>query len=170
MSIEQEKKFHVLVQIYYLVGCDRIRARYYILKIDRTRPMDLQLQDDQFEYRVHRLQHAHYLASVSDSSRYTLSEVLSVLHTIAEGSRPFGGLKKVCVAYGIFGTSFGFIYIFWKNYSSFGTDRIRRIREVPAGILHAAHHQPKEGRQHRLPLDLPRWWYGTLVREWMKTS
>ncbi|KAK1287335.1 Phosphoinositide phosphatase SAC1 [Acorus calamus] len=68
---------------FYLIGCDRRKRNYRVLKIDRSEPSDLSISEDPVSY--------------------TLPEVKNLLQRIGEGNRSTGGLAFVCKAYGITG-------------------------------------------------------------------
>ncbi|KAH7279547.1 hypothetical protein KP509_37G024000 [Ceratopteris richardii] len=68
---------------YYLIGRDKIRSKWRVLKIDRSEPCELHVEED--------------------PSIYTQKDCNEFLHRLAEGNRACGGLKFVTKAYGIVG-------------------------------------------------------------------
>ena len=70
-------------QKYYLVGRDRKKQHWQVLKIDHTEAAELSVVEDPLEY--------------------TESECKRLLTCVAEGNRPTGGLQLVTKAYGIVG-------------------------------------------------------------------
>jgi phosphatidylinositol 3,5-bisphosphate 5-phosphatase len=71
------------VQNFYLVGCNKVRTIWRILKIDRLE--------------------AHELGIYEDSTVYSETECLELLKRIHDGNRSTGGLKFVTKCYGIIG-------------------------------------------------------------------
>jgi hypothetical protein len=72
-----------LNQRLYLVGSDRKRKLFRVLKIDRSEPSDLNISEDLVVYSP--------------------QEINNLLQRIAEGNRATGGLNFVVTAYGIAG-------------------------------------------------------------------
>ncbi|KAL6067859.1 phosphatidylinositol-3,5-bisphosphate 5-phosphatase [Balamuthia mandrillaris] len=70
-------------QRYYLVGSDRGMTRFRVLKIDRTCPTELKLEED--------------------PRHYSRQEIQDLLLMIEEGNKAAGGMKKTCSAYGVLG-------------------------------------------------------------------
>ncbi|KAJ6975538.1 phosphoinositide phosphatase SAC1-like isoform X2 [Populus alba x Populus x berolinensis] len=70
-------------QRFYLVGSDRRRKLFRVLKIDRSEPSDLNISEDLVVYSP--------------------QEINNLLQRIAEGNRATGGLNFVAKAYGIAG-------------------------------------------------------------------
>ncbi|KAJ3681440.1 hypothetical protein LUZ60_015929 [Juncus effusus] len=68
---------------YYLIGTDKEKRHYRVLKIDRSEPSDLSINEDPVVYSA--------------------QEVKSLLQRISEGNRSTGGLTFVTKAYGIAG-------------------------------------------------------------------
>ncbi|KAG0615581.1 hypothetical protein M758_5G052900 [Ceratodon purpureus] len=68
---------------YYLVGRDKKKQHWQVLKIDRTEAAELNL--------------------VEDPVIYTEAECKRLLNRVAEGNKPTGGLQLVTKAYGIVG-------------------------------------------------------------------
>lgn len=72
-------------QRFYLIGSDRNKKFFRVLKIDRMEPSDLNISEDPVVYPP--------------------QEVKSLLQRIAEGNRATGGLNFVAKVYGIVGKS-----------------------------------------------------------------
>ncbi|KAF7144022.1 hypothetical protein RHSIM_Rhsim05G0002000 [Rhododendron simsii] len=72
-----------LVVLFYMVGRDKSRTYWRVLKIDRSEPSELNINED--------------------STTYTESECCDLLRRIHEGNRSTGGLKFVTSCYGIIG-------------------------------------------------------------------
>ncbi|KAJ6762125.1 POLYPHOSPHOINOSITIDE PHOSPHATASE [Salix koriyanagi] len=70
-------------QRFYLVGSDRNKQLFRVLKIDRSEPSDLNISEDPVVYSP--------------------QEIKNLLQRIAEGNRATGGLNFVVKAYGIAG-------------------------------------------------------------------
>ncbi|KAK1307665.1 Phosphoinositide phosphatase SAC2 [Acorus calamus] len=68
---------------FYMVGRDKSRALWRVLKIDRLEPSELSIRED--------------------STRYSESECYDLLKRIHEGNRSTGGLKFITNCYGIVG-------------------------------------------------------------------
>lgn len=68
---------------FYMIGRDKTRAYWRVLKIDRTEPSELNIRED--------------------SATYTESECSDLLRRTHEGNRTTGGLKFVTTCYGIVG-------------------------------------------------------------------
>lgn len=71
-------------QRFYLVGSDREKRFFRVLKIDRSEPYELNLSEDPVVY--------------------TPQEVNNLLQRISEGNRSTGGLNFVAKVYGIAGS------------------------------------------------------------------
>ena len=71
------------VQRFYLVGSDRNKRFFRVLKIDRSEPSELNISEDPVVYSP--------------------QEIKSLLQRIAEGNRATGGLAFVAKVYGIAG-------------------------------------------------------------------
>ena len=70
-------------QNFYMIGRDKSRTYWRVLKIDRLDPSELNLRED--------------------STTYTESECSDLLRRIHEGNKSTGGLKFVTTCYGIVG-------------------------------------------------------------------
>lgn len=70
-------------QNFYMIGRDKGRTYWRVLKIDRLDPSELNIRED--------------------STTYTESECSELLRRIHEGNKPTGGLKFVTTCYGIVG-------------------------------------------------------------------
>ncbi|THG14459.1 hypothetical protein TEA_016306 [Camellia sinensis var. sinensis] len=68
---------------FYMIGRDKSRTYWRVLKIDRSEPSELNIRED--------------------STTYTESECCDLLRRIHEGNRSTGGLKFVTTCYGIVG-------------------------------------------------------------------
>lgn len=71
------------VQNFYLVGCNKARTIWRVLKIDRLE--------------------AHELSIYEDKTVYSEAECYELLKRIHDGNKPTGGLKFVTKCYGIVG-------------------------------------------------------------------
>ncbi|KAF2297363.1 hypothetical protein GH714_021926 [Hevea brasiliensis] len=76
-------RLHETRQRFYLIGSDRNKRFFRVLKIDRSEPSDLNISEDPVVY--------------------SLQEIKCLLHRIAEGNRATGGLNFVAKVYGIAG-------------------------------------------------------------------
>lgn len=85
-------------QRFYLIGSDRNKKWFRVLKIDRSEPSDLNLSEDPVVYSP--------------------QEIKNLLQRISEGNRATGGLAFVAKVYGIAGK--GFIYKF-QNFNFFSS-------------------------------------------------
>ena len=85
-------------QNFYLIGRDKCRTFWRVLKIDRLDPSELNILEDPATY--------------SDNECYDL------LKRIDEGNKSMGGLKLITICYGIVGRTslHGYIplHIFWS--------------------------------------------------------
>lgn len=79
----QKFRLYETVSNFYMVGRDKSRTRWRVLKIDRLEPTELNIRED--------------------STTYTESECNELLKRIHEGNRSTGGLKFVTSCYGIIG-------------------------------------------------------------------
>jgi len=70
-------------QRFYLIGSDRNKRFFRVLKIDRSEPSDLNISQDPV--------------------LYSPQEIKSLLQRIAEGNRATGGLTFVAKVFGIAG-------------------------------------------------------------------
>ena len=68
---------------FWLVGSNKKKTEFAVLKIDRTHETELSLQDD--------------------PTRYSRAEIQSLLQMIAEGNAAHGGLQRRASAYGVLG-------------------------------------------------------------------
>ena len=75
--------FIFVSQNFYMIGRDKTRTYWRVLKIDRLDPSELNLRED--------------------STTYTESECSDLLRRIHEGNKSTGGLKFVTTCYGIVG-------------------------------------------------------------------
>ena len=79
-------RMHVAVcfcQNFYMVGRDKKKQHWQVLKIDRSEASELSI--------------------LEDPTIYTEAEIRLLLARVAEGNRPTGGLKFVTPVYGIVG-------------------------------------------------------------------
>lgn len=86
MADEKKKGTIILClvkQRFYLVGSDRNKKLFRVLKIDRSEPSDLNISEDPVVYSP--------------------QEIKNLLQRIAEGNRATGGLTFVTKVYGIVG-------------------------------------------------------------------
>lgn len=72
-----------VLQNFYMIGRDKSRTYWRVLKIDRLDPSELNIQED--------------------STMYTEPECSDLLRRIHEGNKSTGGLKFVTTCYGIVG-------------------------------------------------------------------
>ncbi|KAI5084664.1 hypothetical protein GOP47_0000833 [Adiantum capillus-veneris] len=79
----QNMKLYETQTRYYLIGRDKSRSRWRVLKIDRSEPSELNL----FE----------------DPGTYTSQDIKDLLSRLGEGNRSCGGVNFVTKAYGIVG-------------------------------------------------------------------
>uniref|UniRef100_A0A7N0UYZ8 SAC domain-containing protein n=2 Tax=Kalanchoe fedtschenkoi TaxID=63787 RepID=A0A7N0UYZ8_KALFE len=68
---------------YYMIGRDKSRTHWRVLKIDRSEPSEFNIRED--------------------STTYSETECSDLLRRIHEGNRPTGGLTFVTICYGIIG-------------------------------------------------------------------
>ncbi|XXG87112.1 hypothetical protein AAC387_Pa11g1879 [Persea americana] len=81
-SLEKFKLYETRAR-FYLIGSDRNKRFFRVLKIDRSEPLELNISEDPVVY--------------------TTQEVKNLLHRISEGNRSTGGLTFVGKVYGIAG-------------------------------------------------------------------
>lgn len=74
------------MQNFYMIGRDKSRTCWRVLKIDRTEPTELNI--------------------VEDPTTYSEFECFDLLTRIHEGNKAVGGLKLLAVCYGIIGMSY----------------------------------------------------------------
>ncbi|KAI8553259.1 hypothetical protein RHMOL_Rhmol05G0001800 [Rhododendron molle] len=79
----QKFRLYETRSLFYMVGRDKSRTYWRVLKIDRSEPSELNINED--------------------STTYTESECCDLLRRIHEGNRSTGGLKFVTSCYGIIG-------------------------------------------------------------------
>ncbi|XP_058215752.1 phosphoinositide phosphatase SAC3-like isoform X2 [Rhododendron vialii] len=79
----QKFRLYETRSLFYMVGRDKSRTYWRVLKIDRSEPSELNINED--------------------STTYTESECCDLLTRIHEGNRSTGGLKFVTSCYGIIG-------------------------------------------------------------------
>lgn len=72
---------------FYLVGSNRVKTKFKMLKIDRT-------YGGEPDYEI---------AFSEDKTEYNRSQIQDLLLMIGEGNRMNGGLTKLCSAYGVLG-------------------------------------------------------------------
>lgn len=72
-----------MLQNFYMIGRDKSRTYWRVLKIDRLDPSELNVRED--------------------PTTYTESECSDLLRRIHEGNKSTGGLKFVTTCYGIVG-------------------------------------------------------------------
>jgi len=88
------KVFSLFVpQNFYMIGRDKSRTYWKVLKIDRLEPSELSV--------------------LEDSTTYTESECSDLLRRIHEGNRSTGGLKFVTTCYGIIGMLIWCVFFSW---------------------------------------------------------
>ena len=85
----------VYVQNFYMIGRDKSRTYWRVLKIDRLDPSELNIRED--------------------STTYTESECSELLRRIHEGNKSTGGLKFVTTCYGIVGMDVVICYDFLRG-------------------------------------------------------
>lgn len=74
---------YFVLQNFYMIGRDKSRTYWRVLKIDRLDPSELNIRED--------------------STTYTESQCSDLLRRIHEGNKATGGLKFVTTCYGIVG-------------------------------------------------------------------
>lgn len=72
-----------------MIGSDKSRTYWRVLKIDRSEPSELTIRED--------------------ATTYSETECSDLLRRIHEGNRPTGGLTFVTICYGIIGMRTGII-------------------------------------------------------------
>eukprot|EP01114_Cavostelium_apophysatum_P020199 TRINITY_DN6706_c0_g1_i1.p1 TRINITY_DN6706_c0_g1~~TRINITY_DN6706_c0_g1_i1.p1 ORF type:complete len:811 (-),score=116.42 TRINITY_DN6706_c0_g1_i1:131-2563(-) len=97
---------------FYLIGANRDRTQFRLLKIDRT--------------------DAYQLSITEDSLIYTRRQKEELLIMIEEGNRSYGGLKKTCSAYGIV----GFVR-FLNGYYLLLINKRRKVGEIGGHSVYA---------------------------------
>ncbi|CAN0877764.1 Phosphoinositide phosphatase SAC2, partial [Linum grandiflorum] len=97
---------------FYMIGRDKSRTLWKVLKIDRSDPSELNI--------------------VEDSTSYSESECCELLRRIHEGNKSIGGLKFVTVCYGIV----GFIKFLGPYYMLLITQR-RKIGAICGHTIYA---------------------------------
>ncbi|XP_077240904.1 phosphoinositide phosphatase SAC2-like isoform X2 [Tasmannia lanceolata] len=97
---------------FYMLGKDKSRALWRVLKIDRLDPSELNISED--------------------STTYSKSEYCDLLNRIHEGNRSTGGLKFVTICYGII----GFVKFFGPYYMLLITKR-RQIGVICGHTVYA---------------------------------
>lgn len=99
------------VKRFFLVGSNRTKTIFKLLKIDRTDPFQLSILDD--------------------ATFFTRREMKNLLIMIDEGNRANGGLKKTCVAFGIV----GFVRFLQGYYMLLITKR-RKVGEIAGHFIY----------------------------------
>lgn len=84
-----------MLQMFYMIGRDKSRTYWRVLKIDRLDPSELNIRED--------------------STTYTESECSELLRRIHEGNLATGGLKFVTTCYGIIGELILFTILVLSN-------------------------------------------------------
>lgn len=106
------------LQKFYMIGRDKNRTFWRVLKIDRSEPSELNIHDD--------------------ATTYSEGECNELLKRIDEGNRSTGGLKFVTNCYGIIGK-----LIISLLFMLFSFNKINchfRICEILGALLYAAYH------------------------------
>lgn len=110
-----------------MIGRDKSRTIWRVLKIDRLDPSELNIRED--------------------STSYTESECYDLLQRIHEGNRATGGLKFVTTCYGIVGTWILLCVLFWTTNSVMILTVVfflfSRIYQISGAILHAIDYEKK---------------------------
>ncbi|ESQ48566.1 hypothetical protein EUTSA_v10020086mg [Eutrema salsugineum] len=104
-SFLQKFRLYETRSSFYMVGRDKNRTFWRVLKLDRTEPTELNIYED--------------------STAYTEAECFETLRRIHEGNRSSGGLKFVTTCYGII----GFIRFLGPYYMLIITKR-RKLGEI----------------------------------------
>ena len=94
-------------QRFYLIGSDRNKRVFRVLKIDRSEPSDLNISEDPV--------------------LYSPKEIKNLLQRIDEGNRATGGLIFVAKVYGIAGNSILFTNCFFFFFFNFTMCAMRRL-------------------------------------------
>ncbi|XP_010314333.1 phosphoinositide phosphatase SAC2 isoform X3 [Solanum lycopersicum] len=97
---------------FYMIGWDNSRTIWKVLKIDRSESTELLIHED--------------------PTIYSEREYLDLLSRIHEGNKPTGGLKFVCLCYGII----GFIKFLGAHYLLVITER-REIGKIRGHVVYA---------------------------------
>lgn len=84
----------LLCQKFYIVGRDKKKQHWQVLKIDRSEPSELSI--------------------LEDPAIYTETEMKLLLARVDEGNRSTGGLNLVTPAYGIVGTCSFQLHEYWS--------------------------------------------------------
>lgn len=120
-----------------MIGRDKSRTRWRVLKIDRLEPYELNI----FE----------------DSTTYSEHECYDLLRRLHEGNKAVGGLKLITIFYGIIGTIYcifltcrSFFSYLELNMSSSGS----RLCEISGTLLHACYHKKKEAWNNLWPYNI----------------
>ncbi|MCD7462004.1 suppressor of actin mutation [Datura stramonium] len=108
----QKFRLYQTLSKFYMIGRDKSRTYWRVLKIDRTEPSELNIRED--------------------STTYTEHECSDLLRRIHEGNRSTGGLKFVTTCYGIV----GFIKFLGPYYMLLITKR-RQIGAICGHIVYA---------------------------------
>lgn len=115
-----------------MIGRDKSRTYWKVLKIDRQDPSELNIRED--------------------STTYTESECSDLLKRIHEGNKSTGGLKFVTTCYGIvgmWGFFFSFFFCFDICQSLGALEKLThcilcccfRVYQIFGAILHAAYYE-----------------------------
>lgn len=126
-------------QNYYMIGRDKNRTFWRVLKIDRTEPCELNI--------------------VEDPTTYSEQECYELLRRIHEGNKAVGGLKLITVCYGIIGTNCWMFQTYTIFFSSlhFGLKVLSygsRLCEIFGTLLHAYYHSKTEARINLRPYNI----------------
>lgn len=88
--------YFYLWQNFYMVGRDKTRTYWKVLKIDRLEPTELIMYED--------------------SATYSEIECIDLLKRIHEGNKSTGGLKFVSTCYGIVGMLYNYVFFFLNRF------------------------------------------------------
>lgn len=111
-SYLQKFRLYETHSYFYMIGRDKSRTYWRVLKIDRREPYELNI--------------------LEDSAPYSEIECCDMLRRIDEGNKPTGGLKFVTTCYGII----GFIKFLGPYYMLLITER-RKIGEICGHTVYA---------------------------------
>ena len=123
-----------LQQHYYIIGRDKLKTFWKVLKIDRLETSELNI--------------------IEDSTTYGENECADLLKRLDEGNKKMGGLKLVTTCYGIVGTLYvqGFLtmqshkhvycFLILKALMVFYSEF--RICQISGTLLHATYNKKKE--------------------------
>lgn len=118
-------------QNFYMIGRDKNRTIWRVLKIDRSDPSELNIWQD--------------------SATYSENECYDLLRRVDEGNKAIGGLKFVTTCYGIIGMIYCIImnlnrllFFFFSISRTYMFSSGYRVCEISGTLLHAGYYEKKE--------------------------